>query len=141
MYSATQEESMKRSVLGSLPMLPLVVGLALSAEPEHKYDGVYAGKRTLTKGIASGECPAVDDVSVTIKGETLAFTNKALKNYIMPFNPKDEGSFGQVHTDERGYVVSYHGRIVGSLMEADVQSYAQSPPCEYHWHLEKQQFP
>jgi hypothetical protein len=59
-------------------MICLLVGPALSAEPEHKYDGVYTGKRSLTKGTASITCPAEDDVSVTIQGETLTFTNSAL---------------------------------------------------------------
>ena len=65
-------------------MLPLIFGIiclvagsALSAEPEHKYDGVYTGKRSLTKGTASATCPAEDDVSFTISGETLTFTNSA----------------------------------------------------------------
>src|SRR5215471_3361306 len=52
-------------------MICLVAGPALSAEPEHKYDGVYTGKRSLTKGTASTTCPAEDDVSVTITGETM----------------------------------------------------------------------
>ena len=114
-------------------MICLVAGPALSAEPEHKYDGVYTGKRSLTKGTASATCPAEDDISVTITGETLTFTNSALKKYLMPFDPGPDGSFGQTHTDVGGAVVHYHGRIVGDLMEADVEN----PPCEYHWHLKK----
>ena len=31
-------------------MICLVAGPAPSAEPEHKYDGVYTGKRSSTKG-------------------------------------------------------------------------------------------
>jgi hypothetical protein len=93
----------------------LVAGSALSAEAEHKYDGVYTGKRSLTKGTASATCPAEDDVSVTIDGETLTFTNSALKKYTMPFDPSPEGSFGQTHTDESGGVVHYHGRITGDV--------------------------
>jgi len=114
-------------------MICLVAGPALSAEPEHKYDGVYIGKRSLTKGTASSTCPAEDDVSVTITGETLTFTNSALKNYIMLFEPGPDGSFGQTHTEEGGAVVHYHGCIIGDIMDADVQY----PPCEYHWHLKK----
>jgi len=63
----------------------LVAGPALSTEPEHKYDGVYTGKRSLTKGTASTTCPAEDDVSVTITGEMMTFTNSAFKKYLMPF--------------------------------------------------------
>ena len=107
----------------------LVAGPALSAEPEHKYDGVYTGKRSLTKGTASATCPAVDDVSVTIIGETLTIANSANKSYVMPFYPGPDGSFGQTEGDEH-----YHGRIIGDIIEAD----AENPGCEYHWHLKKQ---
>jgi hypothetical protein len=115
-------------------LICLVAGPALGAEHEHKYDGVYTGKRSLTKGTASTTCPAEDDVSVTIDGETLTFTNSALKKYVMPFDPGPDGSFGQTHTDESGGVVHYHGRITGDVIEADVEN----PDCEYHWHLKKQ---
>jgi hypothetical protein len=125
---------MKQSVLAGLSILVLVVGLALSAESENKYDGIYTGKRSLTKGAVSPSCPAEDDVSVTIQGETLTFTNSALKNYIMPFDPGRDGSFGETHFDAGGAVVHYHGRIVGDVIEADVEN----PPCEYHWHLKKE---
>lgn len=133
-----REEQMNRSILSGLSILALVAGAALSAEPEHGYDGVYTGKRSLTKGTASAECPAEDDVSVTIRGETLTFTNSTLKNYTMPFEPEPDGSFGQTHTDESGAIVHYHGQIKGSIMEADVQNYVTDPPCEYHWRLQKQ---
>jgi hypothetical protein len=114
-------------------MICLVAGPALSDEPEHKYDGVYTGKRSLTKGTASTTCPAGDDISVTITGETLTFTNSALKKYTMPFDPGPDGSFGRTHMDEGGSVVHYHGNIIGDVMDADVEN----PPCEYHWHLNK----
>src|SRR6516225_7366345 len=107
----------------------LVAGPALSTEPEHKYDGVYTGKRSLTKGTASTMYPAEDDVSVTITGETLTFSNSALKNYVMPFYPDPDGSFGQTEADEH-----YHGRIIGDVIDAD----SENPDCEYHWHLKKQ---
>ena len=75
-------------------MICLVAGPAPSAEPEHKYDGVYTGKRSLTKGTASETCPGEDDVSVTITGETLTFTT-SVKKYLMPFYPgQDPGSHG-----------------------------------------------
>ena len=78
--------------------LAVVVMPALGAEP--KFDGVYTGKRSLTKGTASPNCPAVEDVSVTIHGETLTFTNDALKEFTMPFYPRQDGSFGQTYTGE-----------------------------------------
>jgi hypothetical protein len=114
-------------------MTCLVAGPTLSAEPEHKYDGVYSGKRSLTKGTASTTCPAEDEVSVTITGKTLTFTNSALKKYTMPFDPGPDGSFGQTHMDKGGGVVHYRGRIIGDVMDANVVN----PPCEYQWHLKK----
>jgi len=47
-------------------MICFAAGPALSAEPEHKYHGVYTGKRSLTKGTASTTCPSEDDVSVLL---------------------------------------------------------------------------
>ena len=46
---------------------------------EHTFDGNYSGKRVLAKG-SDPECPAVDDVSVSIHSEPLTFTNGALKS-------------------------------------------------------------
>jgi hypothetical protein len=128
------EEQMKQSVLAGLSILALVVGPALSAQPENEYDGVYTGKRSLKKGTASPTCPAEDDVSVTIHGETLTFTNSSLKNYVMPFDPDKDGSFGRSHVEEGGAVAHYHSRIAGGVIEAD----AENPLCEYHWHLKKE---
>jgi len=54
---------------------------------EHKFDGDYSGKRMLTKGSADPNCPAEDDVSVTIHGETLKFTDGALKSSHCPSIP------------------------------------------------------
>jgi len=125
---------MNQSVLAGLSILALVVRPALSAEPENKYDGVYTGTRTLTKGTAP-HCPAEENVSVTIHGETLTFTHSTLKNYIMPFYPDQNGSFGQTHMDADGATGSYRGHIVGGVIEAD----AKNPNCEYHWHLTKKQ--
>ena len=115
--------------------LALGLYLAVAGSPalgaEHTFDGDYSGQRVLTKG----SCPAaVDDVSVTIHGETLTFTNRALKKYTMPFDPGPDGSFGQTYTDEGGRAVHYHGRIVGDVIDADVTN----PPCDYHWHLKKE---
>src|SRR5215471_12676436 len=117
--------------------LALGLCLAVAGSPalgaEHTFDGVYSGKRVLTKGEAGSRCPAEDDVSVTIHGETLTFTNSALKNFLQPFFPGQDGSFGQTYTDAGGAAVHYHGRIVGDVMDVDVTN----PPCEHHWHLKK----
>jgi hypothetical protein len=120
-------------VLGICGVIGLVAGIpALGAE--HIFDGVYFGKRVLTKGSASTTCPAEEDVSITIQGETLTFTNGVLKKFAEPFYPSPDGSFGQTHTDAGGAVVHYHGRIVGDVIEADVTN----PPCDYHWNLKKE---
>jgi len=113
-------------------LICLIGGAALAAE--YTFDGVYTGKRSLTKGTPSPTCPAEDNVSVTITGETLTFTNSALKKYLMLFEPSPDGSFGQTHTEEGGAVVHYHGRITGDAIEADVET----PDCQYHWQLKKQ---
>src|ERR1700749_1649229 len=119
---------MKRYVLSGLPILALVAGQVLGAEPAAKYDGVYTGKRSLTKGKVSAACPAEESVSVTIQGKTLTFTNSALQHYTMPFDAGPDGSFGQTHTDVGGDVVHYHGRVVGNLIEANAQNYVENPP-------------
>jgi hypothetical protein len=114
--------------------LCLVVGGISALGAEHNFDGVYTGKRSLTKGSAGPNCPAEDNVSVTIHGETLTFTNSILKKFTESFYPGPDGSFGETYTDEGGAVVHYHGRIIGDVMDADVSN----PPCEYHWHLKKE---
>ena len=57
---------------------PLWLGLAVAGIPalgaEHTFDGVYLGQRVLTNGADQTLCPAKEDVSVTIHGETLTFT-------------------------------------------------------------------
>ena len=111
--------------------------LAVAGSPvlgaEHTFDGDYSEKRVLTKGSAGRNCPAEDNVSVTIHGEMLSFTNRALKKFTQPFYPGPDGSFGQTYTDVGGRAVHYHGRIVGDIIDAN----AENPPCEYHWHLKK----
>ena len=103
-------------------------GPALGAE--HTFDGTYSGQRALTKG----PCAAADDVSVTIHGEALTFTNSALKKFVMGFYVRQDGSFDQIHTDVDGDTVHVVGRIIGDVIEADVNN----PPCEYHWRLKKE---
>ena len=111
--------------------------LAVAGSPalgaEHTFDSDYSGKRVLTKGSAGPDCPAEDDVSVTIHGETLTFTDSELKNYTLPFFPSPDGSFGLSHTDASGAVRHHHGRVNGGVIDADTDN----PDCEYHWHLKK----
>jgi hypothetical protein len=118
------------------PCLAVAGISALGAE--HNFDGVYTtGKRSLTKGAAGSNCPAEDNVSVTIHGETLTFTNSAYKNHTENFHPAWDGSFGY-NLIVRGEVVIYNGRIVGDVIDADVTNNTANPPCEYHWHLKKE---
>jgi hypothetical protein len=105
-----------------------VAGAALGAM--NRFDGVYTGKATLTKGPAP-TCPDDDDVSVTIRGKTLKFTNSRLRNFVMAFYPRQDGSFRQSHVHAQGAFVNIEGHVIGDLFEADVTN----PPCEHHWHL------
>jgi hypothetical protein len=100
---------------------------------EHSFDGVYTGNRLLTKGSAL-MCPAKEDVSATIHGETLTFTTSGLKKFGMGFHPRQDGSFSQLYEDIGGAHVIIRGRIVGDVLDADVTQ----DPCAYHWHLKKQ---
>ena len=128
------EERSARVALASVLGLCLTVAGIPTLGAKHTFDGAYSGKRMLTKGAAGLNCPAEDDVSVTIHGEMLTFTNSVLKKFTEPFYPGPDGSFGQTYTDEGGRAVHYHGRIVGDVIDAN----AENPPCEYHWHLTKQ---
>lgn len=127
-------------------MLALALGLtclaaesALAAEPTRKYDGVYSGTRSLTKGTASAMCPAEDAVTVSIEGGLLTFTDSTTRKFVEPFQARPDGSFGEIYVNARGgrATVEYHGRIVGNSIDVDVTNYQTNPPCEYHWHLEK----
>ena len=111
--------------------LCLAVAGSLALGAEHTFDGDYSGKRVLAKG-SDPECPAVDDVSVSIHAEALTFTNGALKKFVIGFFPRQDGSFDQIGTAD-GDTVHILGRITGDVIKADVNN----PPCEYHWHLKK----
>jgi hypothetical protein len=111
--------------------------LAVAGSPalcaEHTFDGTYSGQKVLIKGPPGPKCPAKGDVSVAIHGETLSFTDSVLKNFLQPFYPGQDGSFGETYTGEGGATVYFHGRIVGGIMDLDFDT----PPCGYHWHLKK----
>lgn len=120
-------------------MLPTVCGVLLGlivptvtlADP---FDGTYTGKRVLTGGDSNASCPTSEDVSVTIKNGTLTFTDSALKNFAMGFDPMPDGSFDKIDTESGGTVVTIRGRIADNTLDADVVN----GPCRHHWHLEKQ---
>ena len=124
-----------RTLAEILPILLVlclaVAGPALGAE--NRFDGVYTGKTTLTKG-SNPPCIAYDDVIITIHGKTLKFTNNKLKNFVISFYPRKDGSFRQSHIyNKQGSFVNIKGYVTGYLIEADVTN----PPCEHHWHLTK----
>ena len=98
-----------------------------------RLDGVYTVNKLLTKG-SSPSCSVEQDVSVTIHGETLSFTNSALRNFVIGFYPEQDGSFHQISADKGGATVNILGRVIGDGIEADITN----PPCEYHWNLQKE---
>jgi hypothetical protein len=126
-----RKASQRRNVLSAIGgMIGLaVVGAALGAE--NTFDGVYTGKRVLTKDSGPG-CPAEEEVSVTIQGKMLTFTNSRLQNFLIAFDPHQDGSFNQIFVDpEDDDTVTIYGRIAGGFLDADVIN----PPCEHHWRL------
>ena len=123
--------SRSRRVVAALGLC-LAVAVIPALGAEHAFDGVYSGKRVLTKG-SNSLCKAEDDVSITIHGEALTFSNSAFKKYVIGFFPRQDGSFDQIGTAD-GDTVHILGRITGDVIEADVNN----PPCEFHWHLKKQ---
>jgi hypothetical protein len=93
--------SLQRSLV--LSRISAVIGLAVAgpALGADTYDGAYTGTRVLTKG-PDGTCPATEDVSVTIHGETLTFTNSSLRNETIMFAPRQDGSFGEISAGTGG---------------------------------------
>jgi hypothetical protein len=118
-------------ILGICALIGLSVAEpALSAE--NAFDGAYSGKRVLTRG-SSSACQSEEDVSVTIHDGALTFTDSAFRNFSIGFDPKQDGSFGEISTGMGGAAVVIEGRIVGSVLDADVTNGS----CEHHWHLTK----
>ena len=124
--------SKRRKVLSAIGGMICLAVSASALGAEETFDGVYTGKRVLTKGSGS-QCPGGDNVSVTIHGEALTFTNSVLKNFLISFNPHQDGSFSQISVDIDGETVTIQGRVTGGVLDADVTN----APCEYHWHLKK----
>jgi hypothetical protein len=131
-----EEMSHVRRMVVVLGLCLVVAGIPAVAA-EHTFDGVYFGIRVLIKG-SGPMCPAKDNVSVTIHGQTLIFTNSALKKFAITFGPNHDGSFSDVYTDQGGDTVNIRGRVSGDVIEADVTNYATNLPCEHHWHLKKE---
>jgi hypothetical protein len=128
-YKRPSDRCLRLMVSGLCVMIGLaVIDPALGAE--NGFDGVYTGKRALTKG-SSQTCPTEDDVSVTIHGEVVTITSSRLHNFTMGFEPHPDGSFDQLTAGAEGGYLSIQGRIVGDAIEADVADSV----CEHHWHL------
>jgi len=125
--------------MSRLRCLATALGLCIAAAiipalgAEHPFDGVYSGKRVAIKG-SDPHCPAEDDVSVTIHGETLSFTDSALKNFPTGFYPSQDGSFGEISVGDGRNAVQIRGHVVGDIIDADVTNGA----CKHHWHLKKE---
>ena len=96
------------------------------------FDGTYTGKRALTKG-NDPTCPKEDNVSVTIDGDVLTFTDSTLHDSPVGLEPHPDGTFNVQHMEMGGRTVGIRGRIIGNAIDADVIN----APCEYHWHVEK----
>ena len=98
-------------------------------------EGNYTGKRELMKGSEQICGPTEENISVSIRGNQLAFNRKGLQATIL-FVPDPDGSFTGTFQDMAGEgTVLLRGRIVGSIIDADVMNQG----CEYHWHLEQKQ--
>jgi hypothetical protein len=106
-----------------------------TVEAADTMDGVYSGKRLLAKGPVP-PCVAEMDASATIHGNTLTLTlaNGELRNFPINFNPRPDGSFGEIYSDAGGFTVLIHGRLADGAIDAD----ATSSTCMYHWHLKKE---
>jgi hypothetical protein len=108
-----------------------IAGPALAAG--NTFDGVYTGKRLLTKGPSL--CLREDPVSITINERTMSVTNSELKDFAIGFDPRPDGSFEKTYDDLGGNAL-IKGRITKGSIDADVTNYATS--CTHHWHLTKQ---
>ena len=67
---------------------------------------VYAGTKVLTKGPSSG-CPTTEDVSITITGSVLTFTDSELRSFPIDFEPRPDGSFDEISINLGGATVAF----------------------------------
>ena len=128
----SEEISRSRGLAAALGLC-LAVAVIPALGADHTFDGVYTGKRSAINGTVAPNCPAEEDVSVTIYGETLSFNNSALRKFVIGSNLSQDGSFQEIYAGEGGATVNIVGRITGDVLDADVTN----PPCEQHWHLKK----
>ena len=116
--------------LMALGLCAMIVVTSAALGADSTFDGVYIGKRVLTKG-SDPTCPDAGTVSVTLRGEALTFTNSRLHSISIGFKPQPNGSFSQISAGGGGAFVSIKGHIVGDAIEADVADSV----CEHHWHV------
>jgi hypothetical protein len=117
-----------------LPVMACIIIAGLTLGASNSYDGTYAGKRSLTDG-NTPFCAGQENVTVTITGSTLKFTNSEWRDMPMRFNPRPNGAFGGSFEDPGGHVVDVSGEATGTAIDADVLNYGNG--CGHHWHLEK----
>jgi hypothetical protein len=100
------------------------------------FDGTYKGKKLLADGAAE-QCPAEEDLSVTIKGTALTLTDSRFRDFNIMLAVNKDGSLDKTVIAE-GSMAVIKGRITGDTLDADVQDFATEHNCKYHWHLTKQ---
>jgi hypothetical protein len=111
------------------------VWLSLTAAPERETRRSTRRCESLQKGSAGPTCPAEEDASVTVHGETLISTSSVIRNFAHLFYPGPDGSFGETYIVGGGVIVHFDGRVIGEVLDADFTDHAADPLCEYHWHL------
>ena len=124
----TADHYQRRLMMLGICGLIVLAGPTLGADT---FDGSYIGKR-VTKN-TNPLCISSEDVSVTINGEVLTFTDRVMHNFAVGFYPRQDGSFGMISTAIGGAAVLIRGRVAGGVLDADVTN----GPCEHHWHLTK----
>jgi hypothetical protein len=95
-------------------MVSVICGLIVVAVAEpalgatDTFGGVCIGKRVLTNGSGPG-CPTEADVSVTIHGAELTFTDSELRNFVIGFEPPQGRSFSQIYAGTGGAAMLIQG--------------------------------
>ena len=118
-------------VSGLFGVICLVAGGSVFGA-ENTSNGVYTGTRLRTKGPDS-QCLAEENVSVTIQDTIMLFTNGILHSFVLELFPNPDGSFERTYISAGGHYVVIHGRIMGNVIEADVEN----EPCSHHWRVRK----
>ena len=72
-------------------------------------------------------------MSVTIQDTIMLFTNGILHSFVLELESNPDGSFERTYISAGGHYVVIHGRIMGNVIEADVEN----EPCSHHWRVKK----